>query len=435
MPRSAKRMAPVVCSGRAGAPNRMLPQHMEVDFASLGGAGVKSSAQALDPQAAAPAAKMGPPPAVDQEVLDYAQQMFVRGPVWPVLPVRFCMRLNPSKLQLKIAGQVVEFLFRHQRDRFEIEPGKWLDQSEARGYLIAAQCGLGLLTSAQAAHEIGKKAAKQVAVAEHEAARAAKAARKRIPEAQRDTAATAARNGVWDTQFEIFAGLSSLTLPPMINTIEDRARHRSWASGPSARLVTKEMAAAKALRAFVAPACPHAAEQPSLSAAALSPSTDETARHIRHRPDEDEAVPQQPQSQAAADNQGPSPAHDVLFDYCKELTASLKILRREMGALERENLDLRWKHRTSLLELELAVGQLQFYKLQQEMKGDDEDDEEEGDEEEQKEEQEEEGKCPPLGESENLRNWRREREDENDQAELTALMEKALHHSMYGTLV
>ena len=89
-----------------------------------------------------------------------------------------------------MAAEVVEFLFRHEKGRFEVAAGQWLTQSEARGYLLAGQSGRGMLTSAQAAHDIGVKAAKQLAKTQEDAKRAGKAARKRAPEAARRATAS-----------------------------------------------------------------------------------------------------------------------------------------------------------------------------------------------------------------------------------------------------
>ena len=105
---------------------------------------------------------------MDLEVLLFARQMFVGGPGWPVLPPRHSMMLDPSNLQQRVAGEVVAFLYRNEKARFEVQAGVWLQQSEARGYLLAAQCGHGLLPNAQAAHDIGHRAAKQVAEAENQ---------------------------------------------------------------------------------------------------------------------------------------------------------------------------------------------------------------------------------------------------------------------------
>ena len=161
----------------------MLIGPMNVQMPPAEAAALELSARALKPHAAAPAAEMVLPPGIDQEVLDFARQMFVGGPGWPQLPPRRSFALDPSNLQLFVAAVVVDFLFRHEKARFEHTAGVWLQKSEARGYLLAAQCGHGLLTSAQIAHDVGSKAAKQVAEAEREAKRVGKLARRRALEA------------------------------------------------------------------------------------------------------------------------------------------------------------------------------------------------------------------------------------------------------------
>ena len=128
----------------------MLIGPMNVQMPPAEAAALELSARALKPHAAAPAAEMVPPPGIDQEVLDFARQMFVGGPGWPLLPPRRSFRADPSNLQLFAAAEVVDFLFRHEKARFEHTAGVWLQKSEARGYLLAAQCGRGLLTRERA---------------------------------------------------------------------------------------------------------------------------------------------------------------------------------------------------------------------------------------------------------------------------------------------
>ena len=114
---------------------------MDVDMPLVGLADLAVSDRALESNALEPDAEIGPPPGIDLEMLTFAREMFVDVPGGPVLPARFSIRLNPSNLQLKIAGQVVDFLYGNEKVRFEIEPGRWLQKTEARGYLLAAQCG------------------------------------------------------------------------------------------------------------------------------------------------------------------------------------------------------------------------------------------------------------------------------------------------------
>jgi len=250
------------------------------------------SARALQVHAAGPASPMSPPPGIDQQVLAYAREMFVGGPGWPVLPPRLVFVIPPSNLQLFVAAEVVEFLFRHEKGRFEVAAGQWLQQSEARGYLLAGQSGRGMLTSAQTAHDIGVKAAKQLAKTQEDAKRAGKAARKRAPEAARDAAAAAARNAVWDERFDCFGNISGVVdcrgLPPL-DAASRAAGYQAWKSGPSYRAalaaVQEEKTAEVRLWPDLQPPPPPPPPcHPPPAAAAASPVTDETPRHIRLRP-------------------------------------------------------------------------------------------------------------------------------------------------------
>jgi hypothetical protein len=280
-------------AGLAGAPAIKLGSPMNVEMPLVELDDLARSARALQLHAAGPASPMSPPPGIDQQVLAYAREMFVDGPGWPVLPPRLLLNIPPSNLQLFVAAEVVEFLFRHEKGRFEVAAGQWLTQSEARGYLLAGQSGRGMLTSAQAAHDIGVKAAKQVAKAQEDAKRAGKAARKRAPEAARDAAAAAARNAVWDERFGCFAnisGVAKLGLPPL-DAASRAAGYRAWKSGPSYRAAsaaeeekTAVVLAAKALADLQPPPPPPPPCHPPPAAAAASPVTDETPRHIRLRP-------------------------------------------------------------------------------------------------------------------------------------------------------
>ena len=90
---------------------------MDVDMPLVGLADLAVSDRALESNALEPDAEIGPPPGIDLEVLTFAREMFVDVPGWPVLPARFSIRLNPSNLQLKIAGQVVDFLYGNEKVR------------------------------------------------------------------------------------------------------------------------------------------------------------------------------------------------------------------------------------------------------------------------------------------------------------------------------
>ena len=70
------------------------------------------SGQALEPFAVASTSEASPPPGMDLEVLGFARTMFVGGPGWPVLPPRQCITMDPTNLQLRVAADVVDFLFR-----------------------------------------------------------------------------------------------------------------------------------------------------------------------------------------------------------------------------------------------------------------------------------------------------------------------------------
>ena len=279
-------------AGLAGAPAIKLGNLMNVEMPLAELDDLARSARALQLHAAGPPSDMAPPPEIDQQVLAYAREMFVGGPGWPVLPLRICLIIPPSNLQLFVAAEVVEFLFRHEKARFEVAAGQWLQMSEARGYLLTAQSGYGLLTSAQAAHDIGSKAAKQVVKAQADARRAGKAARKRAPEAARDADAAAARSAVWDEGFTDFANLPGVTKPtPPSLALRSFAGYRSWDSGPSARaasaFVEEKAAQARAVKALAElqqPPAPSAPCHPPPAAAVASPVTDETPRHIRLRP-------------------------------------------------------------------------------------------------------------------------------------------------------
>lgn len=275
---------------------------MDIEMRPAQPAQGESSGQALEPSAVASTSETSPPPGMDPEVLGFARTMFVGGPGWPVLPPRQCTTMDPTNLQLRVAADVVDFLFRYEKARFEVTDGVWLQQSEARGYLLAAQCGRGLLPNAQAAHDIGSKAAKQAAEAAKEAKRTAKAARRKVPEAQRDAAAAAACDVVWDTHFTLFQGLSSVKPVPA----KDLSLGASWQSGSSYRSVARQSAATTGLLALAAPpARPPLAEiqqplepQPPRSpqpGPVCDPSTDEMTRRIRHFPDESPVpAPQSP---------------------------------------------------------------------------------------------------------------------------------------------
>ena len=108
----------------------------------------------------------------------------------------------------------VEHFVDAHKERLEISPGIYLDQKEARGYLIARRVGLGLLPCAQLAHDIGIQLATQLAQAEKDVGKAAAAARKKAgragaapgPGGPREKAADAAADAVWSR----LASLASL---------------------------------------------------------------------------------------------------------------------------------------------------------------------------------------------------------------------------------
>ena len=87
-------------------------------------------------------------------MLKCAEEMFLGGPGWPVLPAGTWSGRPPTNLELKSAALVIETLFEHRKQLFEIEPGRFLQQSEARGYLLSVLFGRGLLGNAQTAHDI-----------------------------------------------------------------------------------------------------------------------------------------------------------------------------------------------------------------------------------------------------------------------------------------
>ena len=113
--------------------------------------------------------------------------------------------LEPTNRDLKHVKECVEHLVEAHKERLEISPGRYLDQKEARGYLIARHVGLGLLPSAQLAHDIGIQLATQLAQAEKAAGKAAAAARKKAgragaapgPGGPREQAAEAAADAIW----------------------------------------------------------------------------------------------------------------------------------------------------------------------------------------------------------------------------------------------
>ena len=106
---------------------------------------------------------------------------------------------------LKHVKECIEHVFEKHKESVEISPGIFLDQKEARGYLISIMLGRGLLPSAQLAHGIGVQVADAVRRAEREAQRDAQAAKKKAarqglaagPNGPREAAGKAAADLVW----------------------------------------------------------------------------------------------------------------------------------------------------------------------------------------------------------------------------------------------
>ena len=179
---------------------------MEIENLAVGDSGGADPARALQPSADLEQTEAPELAECDQVMLKCAEEMFLGGPGWPVLPAGSWSGRNPTNLELKNASLVIERLFAHRKHLFEWKADTYLQQSEARGYLLSVLFGRGLLGNAQTAHDIGVKAQKQIAAATAAEASAGKAARKRQPEQVRDEKAAAARAKVWAEIFDVFSG-------------------------------------------------------------------------------------------------------------------------------------------------------------------------------------------------------------------------------------
>lgn len=112
---------------------------------------------------------------------------------------------EPTNADLKHVKECIEHVFTAHKEHVEIRPGVFLDQKEARGYLVSFKFARGLLPSAQLAHNIGVQVADAVRRAEREAQRDAQAAKKRAgrhgatagPNGERGAAGKAAADLVW----------------------------------------------------------------------------------------------------------------------------------------------------------------------------------------------------------------------------------------------
>jgi len=129
---------------------------------------------------------------------------------------------EPTHRDLKHVKECVEHLIEAHKERLEISPGIYLDRKEARGYLIARHVGLGLLPSAQLAHDVGIQLATQLAQAEKDARKAAAAARKKAgragappgPGGPREKAAEAAADAVWTRPASLASLPKDYVAPP-----------------------------------------------------------------------------------------------------------------------------------------------------------------------------------------------------------------------------
>ena len=86
---------------------------------------------------------------------------------------------EPTYRHLKHVKECIEHVFEKHKESVEIAPGIFLDQKEARGYLLSIVLGRGLLPTVQLAHDIGVQVADAVRRAEKEAQRDAQAAKKK----------------------------------------------------------------------------------------------------------------------------------------------------------------------------------------------------------------------------------------------------------------
>ena len=112
---------------------------------------------------------------------------------------------DPTNADLKCVKDCIEHFFEAHKERFEISPGTYFDRKEARGYLLGAHLGRGLLASAQYAHDVGVQLATMVGRAETEAGTAAATARRKAarrgeaagPGGPREKAAQDAADAIW----------------------------------------------------------------------------------------------------------------------------------------------------------------------------------------------------------------------------------------------
>mmetsp|Transcript_5362 Transcript_5362/g.13234 ORF Transcript_5362/g.13234 Transcript_5362/m.13234 type:complete len:377 (+) Transcript_5362:158-1288(+) len=147
----------------------------------------------------------GSAPNVDSQMALAALQSFqgVKGGM--CAPCHTEATKEPTNADLKHVKECIEHVFTAHKEHVEIRPGVFLDQKEARGYLVSFKFARGLLPSAQLAHNIGVQVADAVRRAEREAQRDAQAAKKRAgrqgatagPNGERGAAGKAAANLVW----------------------------------------------------------------------------------------------------------------------------------------------------------------------------------------------------------------------------------------------
>lgn len=121
---------------------------------------------------------------------------------------------EPTYADLKRVKECIEHVFALHKESVEIAPGTFLDQKEARGYLISILAGRGLLPNAQLAHDIGVQVADAVRRVEREAQRDEQAAKKKAgrngaaagPGGAREIAGKHAAYVAW-ARFALLAGL------------------------------------------------------------------------------------------------------------------------------------------------------------------------------------------------------------------------------------
>lgn len=121
----------------------------------------------------------GSAPNVDSQMALAALQSFqgVKGGM--CVPCHTEATKEPINADLKHVKECIEHVFKAHKEHVEIRPGVFLDQKEARGYLVSFKFARGLLPSAQLAHNIGVQVADAVRRAEREAQRDAQEAKKR----------------------------------------------------------------------------------------------------------------------------------------------------------------------------------------------------------------------------------------------------------------